>query len=161
MATCTVDYVKKMVESFFSSPAFFILGTEKKPCVGGEYIIYAMELMETRRRVCVRLPRVVPGPHTSFLPQREADLRRRIALADVHLFQPLITFDPSSDNIIQYPYMILGWADGTPLSWSDTSPGDRNLRNNVLRAVANASLDMLRVYQTGSSPSEMPLGLSY
>lgn len=147
--TIQTTAMTELVGSVLGSSPIFILGTDKEPFRGGEYIIYAMEVGEEHRRICIRIPKVATGPHTSLLLDREVDLRRRIELAKIHHFQPLITSDSSVNNPLQSPYMMLGWADGRPLSWSDSSPSQKELRRNVLRSVANASLDMLRVQDTG------------
>jgi hypothetical protein len=141
--------IAHMVESLFGSPPVFILGTESSPYLGGEYVIYAVEIEEASRRLCIRLPRIVNGPHTSHLLSREVNLRQCIDHANVRPFQQLITFDASYDNALRSPYMILDWADGRPLSWTDNSPCGRDYRNKVLQEVANAALDMLSICRTG------------
>jgi len=144
--------IAHIVESLFGSPPVFILGTENSPYLGGEYAIYAVEIEKACRRLCVRLPRMVNGPHTSHLLSREVSIRQCIDRANVRPFQQLITFDISYDNALRSPYMILDWADGKPLSWTDSSPCERDCRNKVLQKVANAALDMLSVCRSGSLP---------
>ena len=70
--------------------------------------------------------------------------------ANVHPFQKLIAFDTSFDNALQCPYIILEWTDGIPLCWNDDFP-QRNHRKKVLRDVANANLDLLKVSNDGFS----------
>lgn len=139
-----------IIESLFGSLPVFILGSKNSPYLGGEYAIYAVEIKKACRRLCIRLPRMVNGPHTSQLLGREVNLRQSIDHANVRPFQRLITFDTSYDNALRSPYMILDWADGKPLSWTDSSPCERDCRNKVLQEVANAVLDMLSVCRTGS-----------
>jgi hypothetical protein len=153
--TAKVPTISKIVESLYGSPPVFILDTEKTPFCGGEYAVFAVEIEQAnveqaKRRLCIRLPRLVTKLYTSLLLSREVDLRQRIESANVYPFQKLITFDASYDNALQSPYMILGWADGKPLSWTDSSP-EGDFRKTVLRKIANASLDLLKVSESGSS----------
>jgi len=138
------------VESLFGSPPVFILDTETTPFLGGEYAVFAVEVEQANLRLCVRLPRMIAGPHASQLLSREISLRQRIESANIRPFQKLIAFDTSLGNVLQSPYMILEWANGTPLRWSDSSPqGDH--RKRVLRDVANASLDLLKISNASMS----------
>lgn len=141
--------IEALMMSVLGSPPAFILNTDKNPFQGGEYVIYAMAIGEERRKVSVRIPRAIAGPHTNLQLSREVEFRRRIQLAEVDLFQPLLRYDSSHDNLLQSPYMILGWAEGRPMIWTDSFPAEEQQRRTVLQAVANASLDMLRVCETG------------
>ena len=145
--------VIQLVDSLLGSSSRFICGTGEAPFAGGEYLIYALELEIQSRRVCIRVPKEALKPHTGMRLMQEADLRRRIDTANISVFQPLIQFDPSMDNLLHTPYMLLGWADGGLLAWSENSPSLPDLRHRILRAVADASLDLLQVRQTGSLPS--------
>jgi hypothetical protein len=137
-----------LVENLIRAHCHFILDTDRAPFCGGEYAIYALEDEEKSRRLCLRIPRDRTGCHTALLLEQEAEIRRRIDAARIPLFQPLIAYDPTADNAIKAPYLALGWADGSPLKWSDAYPA-ANDRKSVIQAVSNASLDLLRVQQPG------------
>ncbi|KAI1419465.1 hypothetical protein F5Y12DRAFT_247103 [Xylaria sp. FL1777] len=143
--------IRTMAENLVGSTCHFILDTENNPFTGGEYVIYALENNPKSRRICLRIPRNPTGPYISLLLEREADFRRRIDAARVDLFQPLIAYDHTPDNSLHTPYLALGWADGSPLKWSDTNPAAECDRKHILRAIANASLDLLGIRQAGES----------
>ena len=142
--------VIQLVDGLLGSSSRFICGTGEAPFAGGEYFIYALELEIQSRRVCIRVPKEALKPHTGMRLMQEADLRQRIDTANISVFQPLIHFDPWTDNLLHTPYMLLGWADGDLLAWSETSPSLPDLRHRILRAVADASLDLLQIRQSGS-----------
>lgn len=147
-----VSYSPNIIEfvaSLVGAPSAFILNTEKSPFLGGEYVVFAVEVKQADLRLCVRLPRVVAGPHVSQLLSREVGLRRHIESANINLFQKLIAFDTSFDNSLRTPYMILEWADGAPLRWSDSFP-QLDIRRKVLRDIANTSLDLLKISNVGT-----------
>jgi hypothetical protein len=80
----------------------------------------------------------------------EAEFRRCIDAARIDLFQPLIASDSTPENLLKTPHLALGWADGSPLKWTDTNPAAEHHRKCVMRAIANASLDLLRIQQSGT-----------
>jgi hypothetical protein len=61
-----------------------------------------------------------------------------------------VTSDPTADNLLKTHYIALSWVDGSPLKWSDTHPATEHDRKCVIRAIANASLDLLRIRQPGT-----------
>ncbi|KAK4038465.1 hypothetical protein C8A01DRAFT_17461 [Parachaetomium inaequale] len=145
--------IRALVENLIQAPCHFILNTDRAPFCGGEYAIYALEDEEKSRRLCLRTPRNRTGCHVALVLEREAEVRRRIDAARIPLFQPLIAYDPTTENSIKAPYLALGWADGSPLKWSDAYPAT-NDRKSVIQAVANANLDLLRVQQPGETALE-------
>lgn len=145
-----VAAIPALLESLIDSPLHFILNTENTPWCGGEYLIYTLEAEADARRLCVRTPKKPHGPSISLQLRQEAEIRSRVDTACINLFQPLIASDLSADNLLNTPYLVLGWADGSPLRWSDTIPPDEGTRRKVLHAVANASIDLLRVYESGA-----------
>lgn len=146
--------ISALAASLLGSPCRFILTTETKSYSGGEYLVYPLE-STSGRRICIRIPKET-HQHTSFLLEHEADIRRRIDAARIHLFQPLIVADPKADNSLHVPFMALGWADGATLKWSDSNPASEDERRRFLRGVANATLDLLRIQETGVSPEPKP-----
>ncbi|KAK4150671.1 hypothetical protein C8A00DRAFT_36730 [Chaetomidium leptoderma] len=145
--------IRALVENLIEAPCHFILNTDRAPFYGGEYTIYALEGEEKSRRLCLRIPCNRAGCHVPLVLEREAEVRRQIDAARIDLFQPLIAYDPTTENSIKAPYLALGWADGSPLKWSDAYPATDD-RKSVIRAVANASLDLLRIQQPGETALE-------
>ncbi|KAB5558337.1 hypothetical protein GE09DRAFT_1237695 [Coniochaeta sp. 2T2.1] len=140
-----------VAESLLDSACHFTLRTETAPFAGGEYIIYSLESESKARSICLRIPRAATNPHVGFLVAQEAGIRRRIDAAGIPLFQPLLSADPTADNILKTPYLALGWAAGKPLIWNDTSPACQSDRQTVLHAVANVSLDLLQIQELGET----------
>lgn len=139
-----------VAESLLDSACHFTFDTDTTLFGGGECIIYSLESESTSRSICLRIPRDETNPHVGFLVAQEAGVRRRIDVARIPLFQPLLFADPTADNILRTPYLALGWAAGKPLVWNDTSPACQSDRQIILYAVANASLDLLQIQQLGT-----------
>ncbi len=140
--------IRSLVENLIGGPCHFILNTNISSFYGREYTIYALEDEATSRRLCLRIPHNWAGCHIAPVIEQEAEVRRHIDAARIDLFQPLIAYDPTTENLIKAPYLALCWADGSPLKWSDAYPAT-NDRRSIIRAVANASLDLLRVQRPG------------
>jgi len=140
--------IRTLVENLIGGPCHFILKTNISPFRGGEYVVYALEDEKNSRRLCLRIPHNRTGCHIACVLEHEAKIRRDIEAARVDLFQPLIAYDPTTENLIKAPYLALCWADGAPLKWSDAYPAMDD-RRFVMRAVANASLDLLRIQRPG------------
>ncbi|KAK4189872.1 hypothetical protein QBC35DRAFT_379302 [Podospora australis] len=146
--------IRTLVQNLMGGPCHFILNTDISPFRGGEYIVYALEDEEAKsRRLCLRIPRNRAGCHIAPVIEHEAEVRRQINAARIDLFRPLIAYDPPTENLIRAPYLALCWADGSPLKWSDAYPAT-NDRRSIIRAVANASLDLLRVQRPGETALE-------
>ena len=140
--------IRTLVENLIGDPCHFILNTDISPFCGGEYAVYALEDEEKSRRLCLRIPHNRTGCHIAFALEHEAEVRRHINAARIDIFQPLIAYDPTTENLIKAPYLALCWADGSPLKWSSAYPATDD-RRAVIRAVANASLDLLRIQRPG------------
>jgi hypothetical protein len=131
----------------------YIHDTADKPFQGGEYAIFALADEAQRRQIAVRVPKAQPGPLTSMRMEKEIDVRRRIDAARVRRFQPLLACDPTAENDLHHSFMILGWAQGHPLQWSESAPEHEVDRQKVLQAIADISLDLLQVHEQGMSLS--------
>lgn len=144
--------IRTLVENLMGGPCHFIHDTNTAPFLGGEYARYALKDEKNSRRLCLRIPQNRTGCHAALRVEDEAKVRRYIDAVGINLFQPLVTYDPTTENLIKAPYLALGWADGSLLRWSDISPVADD-RKSVMRAVANASLDLLRIQQPGIAAS--------
>ncbi|KAH6621341.1 hypothetical protein B0J18DRAFT_224216 [Chaetomium sp. MPI-SDFR-AT-0129] len=145
--------IRTLVENLIGGPCHFIHDTNRTPFRGGHCAVYALEDEEHSRRLCLRIPHNRTCCHTALHLEDGARIRRHIDAAGIDLFQPLITYDHTTENLIKAPYLALGWADGKPLRWSDAFPATED-RKSVIRAVANVSLDLLRVQQPGKTALE-------
>lgn len=126
----------------------FILGTEQAPFMGGEYILYVFE-NTARARFCIRLP-LKPTMHTVLRMEHEASFCRRIDIEQLPLFQWTIACDTTSNDPLHTPYFALGWAEGVPLSWTDSTPAEEGDRKKILHAIGQSSIDLLRVCTEGN-----------
>ncbi|KAF6840012.1 hypothetical protein CMUS01_04061 [Colletotrichum musicola] len=131
--------ISELAARLLSSPCSFILTTETKSYSGGEYLVYALE-STCGRRICIRIPKET-HQHTGFQLEHEADIRRRIDAAGIHLFQPLIAADPTADNSLHVPFMALGWADGATLKWRLTASDW--IKAKINRKIVRAKADTL------------------
>lgn len=113
--------------------------------IGGECVIVAVQDDTHDRRLAFRVQRTSPR-FASRLILREVKHRRAIEEAGIVGFQRLITFDATYENAIGAPYILLEWAEGVgQLQWSGATPPCRDHRARVIRAVANVSLDLLKI----------------
>lgn len=147
--------VLDLVETTFKSPARFILNTGSKPFTNGrQSIVYALEVEDTSKRICVRILREPHSPAVKWLFEREVEIRQLINAAQIRLFQPLLAFDTSADNALQNAYMILSWAEGGSMEWSDVVPADQTTRRNIMHTIANATLDLVKIHRSGEMALE-------
>ncbi|KID97317.1 Protein kinase-like domain protein, partial [Metarhizium majus ARSEF 297] len=138
--------IRTLATEITGSPCTFIHNTEFAPLAGGEYIVYALA-SSSGFHISIRIPKEPTNLHTSILLNREAEFRRRINTAKLSLFQPLLAFSDAMNNSLRFPFLALGWVDGSPLRWSDTIPATDIERRRILHCIANASLDLLHVSQ--------------
>ena len=120
----------------------FILGTEQRPFSGGECIIFALE--SNTERFAIRVEQ-----HFSSLTrtkvEREIQLFEAIKKEGIPRLPSLVGFDLESVP----PFIATRWADGFTLTWSDSSP-PRHVREDILKAIAEVNLDLLRVQEPGA-----------
>jgi hypothetical protein len=146
----TPSSVRDLAASITGLPCHFVYNTDKQPLSGGECIIYVLESLPTQQKLAIRIPRNRTGPHTQVLIEQEADFRQRVDKAALKYFQPLFRFSSTTENTLKTPFLAIGWVDGRPLKWSPYHPAAENERQDILRAVANASLDLLQINTSGT-----------
>lgn len=61
----------------------------------------------------------------------------------------MIDYEIHGNQLIRAPFMVMEWADGESLHWRDTSQTGLSRRQKVIQAVAEASLDLLRIQRPG------------
>ncbi|KAL4725663.1 hypothetical protein ACLX1H_007814 [Fusarium chlamydosporum] len=122
------------------------------PFSGRQCIIYVLET-ELKKRISFRIPKQIDAVFTPWLMKQETDIRQRVDKANLELFQPMYSFSNDFHPMLGVPYMVLGWADGVPLSWADTHPAAPE-RYRILRSIANASLDLIRINEKNKTASK-------
>lgn len=138
--------VRSLATQVMGAPCHFIHNTETKPFSGVANIVYALETSH-KKRVSIRIPKDTASTAAHLFLEQEAECRQRIDTEKLQIFQPMYSFSITPENPIGAPFMVLGWAEGVTLSWSDTHPVGPQ-REGVLRSVANASLDLISVQET-------------
>jgi hypothetical protein len=149
MSTPHPEALRVIANRLFDDPSQFVLGTDSAPFSGVECAVYVLEVQNRSTRVCFR---IFHGPYTPLIRHRiteEIKHRRLVDDARIDCFQPLIAADPSADNPLGTGYLVLDWAEGKTMEWSDTIPSDPAIRQRIMRTVANASLDLLRTARAG------------
>lgn len=123
----------------------FVQGTEENPYHGGQCNVYALQDHKARW-VALRIFHDA-GPSSAFLVSNEVKLRRQIEQHGINSFQTIISYAETGNHFIRNPFICLGWTFGKPLVWNETVPGTRAERDKVIQAIANVSLDLLRVQE--------------
>ncbi|KAG6000617.1 hypothetical protein E4U54_001358 [Claviceps lovelessii] len=141
------SYSHALATKAAGSPWHFIHNTEHAPVCGGQNAVHALE-SRSGYRVAIHVPLKIvfiwdDKKYVDF--SIEAELRQRIDRARIAFSQPFLAFSGTVDNPIGCPFLVLGWVDGSPLRWSVSVPASNVERHRVIRAVANAGLDLLRI----------------
>lgn len=145
----TLASLRDLATAIIGSPCRFAYDTYRHSLSGGEHTVYVLESLARQQKLAIRIPKNGTGPHTQFLIEQEADIRRRIDKAAVNLFQPLLECSSTAENALNTPFLALGWVDGSPLKWSADHPPAEHERQRVLSAIANATLDLLQINAAG------------
>lgn len=125
----------------------FILNTELHPYSGGECNIFAFEA--NGRRIGVRIEKHF-SPLLRFKVEREIQLLQAITRERIPHLPHLIGYDLESTP----PLIATSWADGDILTWTDISPS-LQIRKNILKTIAEASLDLLKIQEPGKMPRDI------
>ena len=158
MEVISTTGVRDVAEAVVGVACHFILGTEDIPFGGGECLVYALESESGNSnnnkniRLCLRVPRT-PVADASQMVLAEVLFRRSMEREGVPFCQGLLGHDVSSDNPIGRPFLVLVWADGVQLEWSDTYPSDQRHRDNIIAAIAEYNVKLLGIRQHGAFPS--------
>lgn len=123
----------------------FVQGTEQEPYHGGQCNVFALQ-DHRARWVALRIFRE-EGPSSEFLVYTEVKLRRQVEQHGIKSFQTIISYSTTGNQLIRNPFICLTWAFGKPLVWNETVPETRAERDRLIHAIANVSLDLLRVQE--------------
>jgi len=125
----------------------FILGTQLGPYSGGECVIFAFEAQnEGRERIGIRLEHT-PSQGTRDKVIKEVQHLKAIKAARIPHLPVLLGY---SVSMTPSPFIALKWVDGIALAWSDSKPG-AELRDGILRTVAQVNMDLLKVQESGTA----------
>ncbi|KAI0103701.1 hypothetical protein GGR51DRAFT_524126 [Nemania sp. FL0031] len=122
----------------------FVLDTQCRPYSGGECTIFVFET-DGGKRIGVRMEQNISAA-THLKVETEVQFLEAVKREKIDHLPYLIGYDLDSVP----PLIATGWADGRELQWTDSTPPPQ-IRHNILRTVAEATLDMLRVNTSGGS----------
>lgn len=88
---------------------------------------------------------------STYLLQNELKYRREIERLGLEFFQKIISFSETGNQLVSNPFICLTWAEGQPLTWSDSVPETRSKRNDLIKKLANSCLDLLSIQEEGNS----------
>jgi hypothetical protein len=140
--------VLAIANDLFGPHSEFSYNTDVNPYKGGEYRVYALLVEQGDRRVCFRIPKRPYNANTRFLVEQEILFRGLIDAGPIKCFTRMLASDPTADNPLKTCYLILEWAHGDSMRWSDLIPARERHRRKVLYAIANVSLDLLGIQKT-------------
>lgn len=135
------DRVIAFVESTTGNTCRFILGTEHCPFSGGECRVFALEA--AGRKISVRVERA-NHPLVRTKVEMEIQHLQAITSEGISHLPHLIGYDIS----LNPPLIATTWADGNAMVWSDVDP-PLEVRRGIIRTVAEVTLDMMRIQQSG------------
>ncbi|KAI1173342.1 hypothetical protein F4777DRAFT_558127 [Nemania sp. FL0916] len=121
--------------------------------MGGQSTVYVFKNTTLKIRFCIHLPGDL-STHTTLQLEYEASIRRKINKAQLPLFQRLLSWDATSSNKLNMPYMAINWAEGASLKWTDSITAEEGDRKKILHAVAQSCMDLLRIQTEGCAARE-------
>jgi len=124
------------------SKCAFMFDTCESPFQGGQCDIYAVT-DHSGRCLCVRVHRE-PGSGSTYLLKKEIEYRKEIDKNKIQYYQRLISFSSEEGNSIGRPYLMLSWAFGQQLHWTDTSLSLASNRELLIAAVAQSTIDLIK-----------------
>jgi|UniRef100_A0A8H7NMF4 hypothetical protein len=133
-----------LVNSVSGDTCIFIFGTEESPFLGGQRVVFALQ-SSSAKRFAVQVEQHLSDATRSKV-EWEIQLLRDIREARIPRLPRLIGFELEPIP----PLIATNWADGHELEWSDSVPPP-DVRKHVLQAIAELTLDMLRIQKPGKS----------
>ncbi|KAL5606855.1 uncharacterized protein BROUX77_004048 [Berkeleyomyces rouxiae] len=122
----------------------FVYDTDVSPIVSTQGVLYVLQ-GTSRQRYSLRIPTHLSHHSKDDIVravQHQVGLLRRLADSGFSWSPRLMAESTEFDNPLGSPYMVVGWIEGRPLRWNDTSPSDRRLRNKVLWQMADIILEL-------------------
>jgi len=138
-----VAEVARMLRTDGSTPSFRH-GTATEPLSGEQCVIYALGF-PNGDNWAVRIP-----SHMSHLPDgaisnyvgAEARILKDLEASGFSFAPRLLGYSSAFDNPIGFPYLVLTWIEGKPLEWTSAVPARRDVRDKILRQMADIALEL-------------------
>lgn len=127
------------------SLATFCFGTDVKPFGGGESLVYAVTFPDNVTwavRVPVNASKSLTPSSLGAFVESHAALLAKLDKVGFRWSPKLIHYDTGHDNLINHPYLVLGWIHGTELEWTDAVPSKPQDRAKILRQIVDIRLDL-------------------
>lgn len=128
-------------------PASLCFGTDEKPILVWQSLVYAVGFRDSKDVWAVRVPTYsksdVKADLISELVSYEMVTLTRLSDIQFRWSPRLIGGDASFDNSIQHPYLVLTWIPGTPLEWTPAIPAQQEQRHKVLRQLVDIQLELV------------------
>lgn len=124
--------------------ASFYLGTADRPLSGKQCVVYAVRFPDAATwavRVPVHASHLPPEVITNLV-ETEVSILKRLQASGFSRSPRLLGYNSGFDNPIGFPYLVFSWFEGTQLEWSDTIPPEREIRNKILRQMADIILEL-------------------
>lgn len=127
----------------------FVMNTRERPFGGSERVIVVLEDTQSSKWA-VRFPLQFHQfpKHVELTILRVAELLLTIEKNKIASIPRLNTFSATFDNLARLPYMVVEWAEGTQLRWTESCPALPQ-RNKVIRSVARIVLNLLKIQNKG------------
>ena len=90
-----------------------------------------------------------PGLSSSYVLETEVEFHKAIASHHIILFQAMFAYEISGNDLISSPFVSLQWIEGASLQWTESYPARRSDREKVIKAIAQATVDLLVIQKPG------------
>ncbi|TAQ85582.1 hypothetical protein B7494_g6087 [Chlorociboria aeruginascens] len=124
--------------------ASFAFGTNTMPYHGKRSQIYVVNFPdETTWAMHVPVHAIREGAEAiSSSVEHEVTMLQVLRFRGFVWAFPLVGYDPTFDNEIQFPYIITSWVSGVQLIWNDNEPAARVDRDKILVQLAHVIVDL-------------------
>ncbi|KAH8889910.1 hypothetical protein GQ53DRAFT_184200, partial [Thozetella sp. PMI_491] len=119
-------------------------GTATKPLSGKQCMIYSLGF-PNGDSWAVRIPslmRHLPAAAIANYVEAEARILKDLEAAGFTFSPKLLGYSTAFDNPIGFPYLVLTWIEGRPLEWTSAVPARRDVRDKILRQMADVLLEL-------------------
>jgi hypothetical protein len=145
----SLDGLKEEMCHLLGLECQFVMDTRERPFGGSECVVVVLEDAQGSKWA-VRFPLQFHQfpKHVELTILREAELRLSIEKNKIGGIPRLITYSATFNNPARFPYMVVEWAEGTQLRWTESCPALPQ-RNKVIRSVAHIVLNLLKIQNEG------------
>jgi hypothetical protein len=141
------------------SSASFSFGTDVKPFDTGNAYVYAVNFPDGVTWA-IHVPTqggtgFTPQSLSSFV-ESQATILIQLEQAGFRWTPKLIHYDTGHSNLVQLPYLVLNWIQGTELEWTDTVPSRPEDRAKILRQVVDIRLELAERTKVSRTDQALP-----